>query len=72
MSTKLERGLALLKSLTCEHEDADDDHVWRHCRLCVATTRLQDHRSARMELALVLADYQRIKRAEGGEKGGGA
>lgn len=64
MATKLERGLALLKSLTVEHEDADDEHVWRHCRLCLATTELQDHRPARMALALVLADYGRMKANE--------
>ena len=66
MATKLERGVALLRSLACDHHQDDmcDDHTWRECRLCLTIAEVQDHRMARMALALVLADYDRMRAKE--------
>jgi len=61
MATKLERGLALLKSLACDHDDPSTEHAWRSCRVCLAVARVQDCASARAELAALLADHEHAK-----------
>ena len=70
MSTLLERGHALLKSLVAPHTtDIDDEHAWRRCRACLASEALGHFRlgtstglsAAQRELQAVLDDYEQLR-----------